>query len=520
MSRFKKILLVTVTLAASAAIWFWFPLHPKPRAVIAGDSPIVFSGDSQLLATNGLKVWDVRSGHQKFDLGQEARHKPIAFSPGGGMLLSEKEPRSFHLWDLAIEKNQQGFEEFFQDTEHLFFSPEGWLVVGRCQNWDLYRLWDIGANQGAAILGEKGIYYDCSCHSTGRFAINGRVFRYEIGDKTHEWDKITRKDTNWPSEIEEVSQDGKIQVVQKGDYLELLEEPSQKVLQKIPNKNRQRCQLRVTFSPNGEYLIVLKFGEDLEVWGTNTGKILFSYKNLSSFHISPDGRFLEVRKWAVHFPYKITIWKVQPGTFQEVFWAFGTDWGPKEVDTLKDLCNKASSKGWLPDSWVSYWFPPFLPGYSIFSPDCRYLAVAPADSPWVKVVDVLGKKSIATIKNSTSPQFSPDSKTLATRSTDGTIKLWDIPPKKPFWARLGLAAMPLVFLGVNFNRATKKWQGLVALVLSVPGILLAIAAKPLVLGEGVLFFGILLAIAAPVMYYWLLGQGPKQTANYGNPWEA
>ncbi|MEX2172395.1 MAG: hypothetical protein WD851_23950 [Pirellulales bacterium] len=42
----------------------------------------------------------------------------------------------------------------------------------------------------------------------------------------------------------------------------------------------------------------------------------------------------------------------------------------------------------------------------------------------------------------------------------------------------------------------------IASLLAIPGIVLAMLAKPLVLGEGVLFLGLLLAVALPVS--WLI----------------
>jgi hypothetical protein len=40
----------------------------------------------------------------------------------------------------------------------------------------------------------------------------------------------------------------------------------------------------------------------------------------------------------------------------------------------------------------------------------------------------------------------------------------------------------------------------VALALAAPGLLLAMAAKPMVLGDGVLFFGLLAAFGLPLLW--------------------
>ena len=45
-----------------------------------------------------------------------------------------------------------------------------------------------------------------------------------------------------------------------------------------------------------------------------------------------------------------------------------------------------------------------------------------------------------------------------------------------------------------------------AVILALPGVALAMAAKPFVLGEPVLFFGVILAFTVPVV--WLVGTSP------------
>jgi hypothetical protein len=50
-------------------------------------------------------------------------------------------------------------------------------------------------------------------------------------------------------------------------------------------------------------------------------------------------------------------------------------------------------------------------------------------------------EEIASFEDCRETMFSPDSKTLATAHGDGTIRLWDIPPRRPIWLIIGVSTM-------------------------------------------------------------------------------
>ena len=66
----------------------------------------------------------------------------------------------------------------------------------------------------------------------------------------------------------------------------------------------------------------------------------------------------------------------------------------------------------------------------------------------VKLLDVASGREVAMIPKGTIPKCSPDGRRFAIREKDGTIAIWDMPPRKPLGLYLGLSG-PLVALVVG-----------------------------------------------------------------------
>jgi WD40 repeat protein len=69
----------------------------------------------------------------------------------------------------------------------------------------------------------------------------------------------------------------------------------------------------------------------------------------------------------------------------------------------------------------------------------------------VRLWDVETVREIGTFHDCEAAMYSPDSKTLVTAHYDGTIMVWDIPPRKPLWLIVGLSAVLWLSIVVSFQ---------------------------------------------------------------------
>ncbi len=136
-------------------IRFWDLARRKPVLEIKGLDYVVelaFSPDGRSLASaeeshGPARVWDVRTGQERFRLGDDAsRGKAVAYSPDGVLLASGHSDGAIRLWDAATGKEVRRWSSP-SGVRSLAFAPDG-KSLATISIWDSGpRLWDAASGK-------------------------------------------------------------------------------------------------------------------------------------------------------------------------------------------------------------------------------------------------------------------------------------------------------------------------------------------------------------------------------------
>jgi WD40 repeat protein/tetratricopeptide (TPR) repeat protein len=193
----------------------------------------------------------------------------------------------------------------------------------------------------------------------------------------------------------------------------------------------------VAFSPNGKTLATGGDDETVRIWNVSTGQVRATLKGhtggVKAVAFSPDGRQVAAASTDFKGADVVRLWAEIGDSWQE-----RTPFNPHQ-DSIASVGfspdGKTLATGHM-DGHTSIW--DLTTGqerarmqgrFSGFSPDGKHIAVIKQRT--VTVLDVARKEErfhydhLAVVSSSV---FSPDSKTVASASTDGVVKLWDVTP--------------------------------------------------------------------------------------------
>lgn len=421
------------------------------KGVLGGsDRTVAFSPDGKHLAVaSGIGIWiyDVATAREVslLNVGRPALIRSVAYSPDGTLVAAGTGNGSVQLWEvkrgrLLATLLQPGC---WRGVDGLAFSPDGRIIASGSQ--DVIQLWDVENQTHLKTLqGHKGKIFSLA------FSPDGKTLASGAGDiNVKLWEIATGKNFSTFQHSREVfsvafSPDGESLLAVASNSVNLWSISTKKKIATLKNSKHTRTAI---YSPDGSALVSGEEGGAI-LWDVRTrGKNgAFKHKGwIDSIAFSPDstmlataavgrfgGTYGTVKLWAVSAGANIA--SLQGHTKENSVVAFSPDGNTLAMGQWAGTVKfREATTGQHISS---------LPNESTlalaYSRDGKTLALGKYDGA-VKLLDVESGRRVAMLRGHKghidSVVFSPDGTKLAAgarggdKSSSGTVKLWEFPPK-------------------------------------------------------------------------------------------
>ncbi len=483
-------LAIGLAMGIFVCMWQIVPIVPKVtmHGVLRASLHAVSRDRKILLTTEDvehcrfIQVWVIETGQLRLTIAPEITAVYLDLSPDATVFTVRDAKDRLTVWETSTGEEITGFEKFQNearrhDPNGTRFSPDGRFLIieqksERGEQASLLSFWELETRTfKAEIEGELSnltIAADGSQMAIQR-SINGsprmRLERWRLdadfpGYGPFQVHEVVAYELAVSPKLDRFASASHNEDPMKGDDIRLYDLASGKELANVEYRNPD-TQNHLRFSPNGRLLTddnPHRFNEPFwhstappPLWDTEQGLKLVS-AIAEILHISADDSWLLVETDSGNVDLYETT------TFQK----------RSEVSVPGDCYLSLQSSERYPSNRDLYNFAP--DGKTILvtgmnsnekgTPVSQFLgqyisALGPRTS-WsmpnvVRLWDVETAREIGTFYDCEAAMYSPDGKTLVTAYYDGTIQVWDVPPRKPIAPIAGLSAVLWLSIVVSYQ---------------------------------------------------------------------